>query len=208
MTRIVIGTIVLGRTDAVGDQHVETTFLMVGAPILPLRTELVTGRRIAPVGGLVALKSVLLGYSRFYLAFATIIASILLLDTRRRLHLEDLAPAAILLASWLVATFVLGRLSAGEKRRRALLGAATGLNIDPRSLEAEERRRVFKRLERQWKLADPDEDWRECLDGASTDPELALTAHALAAYAGAVERTTATELEVRKGLAGARSGAT
>ncbi|MBX3220451.1 MAG: hypothetical protein KF795_08035 [Labilithrix sp.] len=132
-----IGTMFMGEVDAVGAHSVQTKFFVLGVPLVPLSSVFFTapGQGIEiPLHG----KSVLAGYLRLGLGLATLLLGIFAFVTPSyRRGFDDFAGAIVCGVAFIASFLVLGRVSAGEKARREILRARTGLAADPAILPTE-----------------------------------------------------------------------
>lgn len=186
-----IGTVSLGRVDAVDGEAVATKFLMVGMPIIPLSSHYFT----TPMGiGTVVFggssfairtnaKSVFAGYARMYIFWVAIVLLAFLYDNSELDRNEMMVVGPVWLL-WFLSLFVLGRVSSKEKLRRRLLRAATGVGVRAKWLLDPNRVLTVRRqLEQRWTSQTGTSDWRASLShGARSGTEALL--YSLCEYSG------------------------
>lgn len=175
-----IGTMFLGKVDALGEESIQTKFFVLGVPLLPLSSHYVLSEQVngnrgfeIPLHG----KSVLLGYARI---FAWLGAALMGLFA----YLERHDPAslwltcAVLAATAVGTTFFLGGLSGAEKVRRSMLKAITGVGAPPALLPSSVVDGTSKRLLAVWREEHEDESWDAAAATGKAEPLL----YALAEY--------------------------
>src|SRR4051812_33732562 len=142
-----IGTQWIGRVDAVDDQHVATRFLIIGLPLLPLESALVTGPSGIPLR--LHGRSVLVAYARHWGSMGALLAAALAFwhpwAERGSVDggLLGVASGCACLFAW---SFAIGGLAPAEKRERQALKAVTGISIPPTALPSEVRRSVTETM--------------------------------------------------------------
>jgi len=183
-----IGTMYFGRVEPIESECIETKFLVIGVPLVPLESIYLVdevsrhGIVLEQVHGL----SSVAGYLRLFLFFAAagfgVWGGI------------ESAPAmwvlgAVCAGAWLWSMIFLGRLSDREKAQRSALRLLTGIGAPPELLPADVRAENTERLEKAYaKIRAEDgfdvaEDWRDQL-GTPTAGAIGLLLFALARYDG------------------------
>jgi hypothetical protein len=197
-----VGTMFLGRVEALGGESIQTKFFVLGVPLVPLASYYATEERVNGVTGIeipVHGTSVVAGYLRLVSGIAAVLCGLFAWLEHRSYKPQYglMALAAVSFVVWALAMFVLGRLSARERMRRLLLRAVTGLGAPPELLPAHVRATVGERITAAWAEAGAGADWRERLrTSAATDDELPLL-YALAEYSGDGELVTLASRQIR-----------
>jgi hypothetical protein len=177
-----IGTMFLGKVDAIGHESVQTKFLIIGLPLVPLSSSYVLEERVNGVRGFeipVHGKSVLFGYLRMYAWIGALLCGVFALIERH--DPEGLwVWCGILGAVAAVTTFALGGLSKHEKLRRSLLLLTTGVGAPPDMLPADVRGSIGTKLNLAWEKENEGKPWRAAVEGGAAEPVL----FALAEYEG------------------------
>jgi hypothetical protein len=188
-----IGTMFLGTVDKFMHESIQTKFLVVGVPVIPLSSHYVLrdgGTSISgfeiPLHG----KSVLLGYTRIA---AWVIAAILgvFAYVEQREHGDLMWYAIGFLMMAVTLTFFAGGLSARERNKRRILYACTGMGAPADVLPADVRDTVAGKLLAQWNKAHDGRAWDRAIEDEL--PEVMLVA--VAEYHGRpdlAERALAT----------------
>lgn len=185
-----IGTIFLGRVDAVDGEAVATKFFMLGIPVVPLASYYFTepmglGAFLAGGKGFeipTNAKSVLAGYARFGLFTAAAVFSATSFD--ERFDLMELATVAPLWILWLLSQFVLGRLSSKERLRRRLLRAGTGVGAPPQWMGLSQASKVKEQLEQRWYKRSRSADWRGAVSSGAVPQGAEAVLYSLCEYSG------------------------
>lgn len=183
-----IGTMFFGRVEPIDRECIETKFLVVGVPLLPIESVYLLdegsrqGVKLPQVHG----TSVLAGYLRLFLGFAWLGCGIWGFVT------GDVAPwvfAVASLAAWIPAMMFMGKLSERERSQRAVLKLLCGMGAPPEILPGDVQDESMRILERVYaKIREEDgldvsASWRELL-GRSIPNDLRLVVWALARYGG------------------------
>lgn len=175
---MVIGTMHLGDVDSLGSEHVTTKFFVFGALMIPLGSIYMIG----PERGFdipLQLRSVGLGYLRITSWMMALIVG-LLHFTGAHASGAMLAWTVVAAVIAVVSTFVLGRLSGPERRRRAILAAVTGLGAPPEWVPENLRSATQHSLEDAWAKGGDGRSWETAIAAGADDPALFV----LAEYGG------------------------
>jgi hypothetical protein len=181
-----IGTMFLGRVEALDHESIQTKFFVLGVPLFPVASYFATAEHVNGVQGFeipIHSTSVLAGYLRVGSALAALVSGIFAWVEHRSYDPQYglFAVCAISLVVWGVSMFAFGRLSDGEKARRTRLRAITGVGAPPEIMPESVRMDVEERLARAWQRVGGG-DWKERLRGGGAKPgELGLL-YALAEY--------------------------
>jgi len=178
-----IGTMFFGRVDALAGEAIETKFLVIGVPLLPLGSYYLTNGRqgiAIPLHG----KSVLLGYARIGLWIGAVVWGLIAYVSK---HYSDgpevLVGPALMLAAAGVLTFAVGGVSKADQPRRLLLRTVAGLGAPPAILSPDIRSEIQDRLEKAWTARGAGKPWRDALKSASLKKDDARWCFVLASYA-------------------------
>ena len=197
-----IGTMFLGRVDAVGGQSIQTKFFVVGLPLIPMGSWFVLRDRVNGVQGFeIALhpKSVLLGYLRLWLMVPAVVGGLFWYLDR---HDYDFSPAYPVMAIvfgvlWLASMF-LGGAGGKAKRQRLALGKVTGIcaypSMLPPAVSELNRAALVKALAEKGHAAEP-----ASLLQAADKPELLHVAWAAAVYHDAADTAQALWARIEGG---------
>ena len=183
-----IGTMYFGRVEPLDRECIETKFLVIGVPLLPLESVylLDEGTRQGVVLPQIHGGSMLAGYLRLFLGFAFLGLGIWGFVT------GDVAPwvlAVLSFAAWIPAMMFLGKLSERERAQRAVLKLLCGMGAPPEILSGDVQDESVRILERVYaklraeKGDDAPASWRELL-GRPIPSDLRLIVWALARYGG------------------------
>jgi hypothetical protein len=178
-----IGTMFFGRVESLAGEAIETKFLVIGVPLLPLGSYYLTNGRQGveiPLHG----KSVLLGYARIGLWIGAFIWGLMAYVTK---HYSDgpevfIGPAVLGIGA-AVLTFAVGGVSKAEQPRRLLLRTVAGLGAPPAILSQDIRSNIQDRLEKAWAARSTGKAWRDALESGSLKKDDARWCFALASYA-------------------------
>ena len=183
---MIIGTMFHGRMKSLNDQWIETKYLIIGIPLIPLSSMFVTksegnsrqGFEIGMHG-----QSVLKGYLSILSAIAGV-------------GLTFIGPqwAGIpLLAAAIYFYFFFGKSSEAENQERTLFQLATGINALPAYLNVETaitlRNRVILALKQQ--LNQPEMDWLAYIESESYDETTLSLVFAAIGYQTRIEKGNA-----------------
>ena len=179
-----IGTMFFGKVDAIGSESVQTKFLVVGLPLLPLSSHYVLEQHGNGIRGFeipTSAKSVLFGYLRIYAWLAALLLGVFAYVDR---HSDELWAWCVLFAVVAtVATFGLGGLSKREELRRSLLRQNTGVGAPPEILPSDTRATLADTLMKAWNGANGGKPWRAAVEAGAADSML----FAIAEYHGEPE---------------------
>lgn len=184
-----IGTMFLGRVEALENESVQTKFFVLGVPMFPVASFYATSEHANGVTGFeipVHGTSVLAGYLRFGSFAAGAIAGLFAWIEHRSYDPQHglFALTAICTLVWIASMFLLGRLSETEKARRLRLRRATGLGAPPELLPVEVRSEIETKLQRAWDRIGEGLDWKERLRSGRALADEAPLLYALAEYDG------------------------
>jgi hypothetical protein len=197
-----VGTMFLGRVEALGGESIQTKFFVLGVPLVPLASYYATEERLNGVSGIeipVHGTSVAAGYLRLLSGVAAALCGIFAWLRHRSYNPQYgmMTLAAVSFVVWVLAVFVLGRLSARERVRRQILRAVTGLGAPPELLPAHMRAMVGDRITAAWAEAGAGADWRKRLrENVASDDELRLL-YVLAEYSGDRELVALASQQIR-----------
>jgi hypothetical protein len=172
-----IGWYDAGHVDRLGREAIATEFFHVVIPIWPRRWS--AYQFVTPAGERGELqipqdrRSVVLGLTRTPAWLATVIVGMpVVVDPERWSVLLPFATALCTLAGLL--TFAFGRLSEGERERRALLHRATGLGAPPELLPEAMLQDIRSELAEAWSR-EYQSDWRDAIHaGVASEVLVAL----------------------------------
>ena len=157
------GSADFGRIDRFVDEAIVTEFYCIGLPLWPRHSAYVTRRdgEVQRIPIPLQRRSVLLGYLRKPLWFATIVLAAPVFAAPARWAWLAV-PALVLGALAAVLTFVAGRLSRDERERRALLRRIVGVGAPPELLPPRLRAALGHAAESAW-AAQSGEPWRRAI---------------------------------------------
>ncbi|MCA9617530.1 MAG: hypothetical protein KC731_00825 [Myxococcales bacterium] len=188
-----VGTMFLGRVEALEHESIQTKFFVLGIPLIPMASfyvvaeeyQGVRGQALADVHG----ASVLAGYLRILLPVGAVLAGVLG-------HVErsgsSWALCVVLSLGFLASMVFLGRLSEEERAKRSCLLRLLGTGVPPEYLQSDARDAQLTRLSAIYGLLD-DTPWRDRLEAPDEVPADLLTlVYGLARHA--LEREAADAL--------------
>lgn len=186
MAAISIGTISIGKVDAVNKESVQTKFFLLVLPLFPIESFYSLG--ITPQGNLgfripLHLKSIVLGYIRWW---ASMVSLTLIIGSLAAEQYELLVYGIIGMMLFL-STFWFGRLSKKEVSRRQILVNIVGIGADPNILPKGMKKETLTELEEAWQQANVGtlrENWRTVSSLNSLEKNLYPLLYCLAMYAG------------------------
>ncbi|RME58112.1 hypothetical protein D6779_07180 [Candidatus Parcubacteria bacterium] len=157
-----IGTFMAGKVDSLGDESIQTKFIMLGLPAIPLESIYClkdTVRRVVgiPIG--LYPRSVAAAYLRWWFGGGALVMIYMGLSSGR----GDLLAYGMLAGVTAVSTIWLGRLTPRERKRRQILASVVGIGAPPRWLPAGIVYETKPKLEKAWKQSrygEYHEDWR------------------------------------------------
>lgn len=172
-----IGTMFLGRVEALDRESIQTKFFVLGVPLVPLSSHYVVADHGNSVSGFdIPLhgKSVALGYLRVGASIAAVLCGVFYYLDR---HAYERGPRLLL---WTIAfalltmisVFFLGRLSTAERRRRTILKQLTGVGAPPELLPDEQRDETAKALLTRWQAEHDGQAWDRAIENGATAPLL------------------------------------
>jgi hypothetical protein len=156
-----IGTMFFGEVEQLLGESVQTKFFVLGVPLIPLGSFYFTGPEQGfeiPLHG----KSMLLGYVRIGTWIGVLLCGLFAYLGRNHDSADTWIAGSVLLVLAIVTTFVLGKLSAGERLRRLALKSTAGIGAPPEWLPVETRTKLAASLTAQWK-ADHTETWESAI---------------------------------------------
>lgn len=183
-----IGTMFLGRVEALENESVQTKFFVLGVPIAPVASYYATGETGNGVQGFeipVHGMSVLAGYLRMGTFLVAMLCGIFGWIEHRSYDPQYglLGVTAIAGVGWALSMFVIGRLSPTERTRRERLRQATGIGAPPELLPDDVRDEIEAKLELRWRHLSDASDWKARLSGGQARRDELPTLYALAEYA-------------------------
>jgi Double zinc ribbon len=191
-----IGTELLGEVESLGHESIQTKFLTVGLPLVPLESIYVTDEAFGRAQGYKLERlygpSVLAAYLRNYLVFGAIAGAIWGYAFGSAVAWLGFA---LLLVAWIASLVAIGKLDPIERDRRECLRGAVGSGVPPELLTSEARNELLAGLNEAPVGAAP---WRKLVSAPDRLPaEQLVTLYALARYGGEPQAAAAlwTRLE-------------
>lgn len=166
-----IGTMFLGEVDQLDGESIQTKFFVLGVPLVPLSSHYVVKQHYRGISGFdIPLngKSVGLGYLRIAAWLVAFVCGVMYFVDRRAFS-SELAPCVVAAAIAIVSTFVLGRLTRGERTRRVLLRAITGVGAPPDLLPEPLRSDTAQALRERWEKANDGRAWDRAIETGVAD---------------------------------------
>jgi hypothetical protein len=187
-----IGTMFLGRVEALDNESVQTKFFVLGIPLIPLTSYYATAETVNGVQGFeihVHGTSVLAGYLRMGTLIVAVICGIFgwIEHSSYDPQYGLFGVAALATVAWALSMFLVGRLSDAERTRRTRLRQATGLGAPPELLPVDVRDEIERKLELRWQHLGEGQDWKARLRSGSARSSELPTLFALAEYAADAE---------------------
>lgn len=187
-----IGTMFLGKVEALEHESIQTKFFVLGVPLVPMESFYVVAEDVQGVRGQ-TLKDVhgasaLAGYSRILLGTAAFISAIFAWIERDGSTGWALCIACTL--GLIASMTLLGKLSDSEREKRQCLLRLIGTGVPPELLESHAREAQLERLQAIYAILD-DTPWRDHLEDPTTAPaDLLKLLYAIARYDGHSEAET------------------
>ena len=156
---MLIGSLFLGKVHEVNGQWIETKFVVIGIPLFPTSSMLVTRSAWRSRNGFnipLNYQSIIAGYARMFSVIMAFIAFILFFSERNTTALLIGATGLVL---WLYFYFVFGSADTAEAEERKKMGDLTGLYIKPEWLDRDDAYRIYERLENKYRTEFDDADW-------------------------------------------------
>ncbi|MGF7076532.1 hypothetical protein [Mucilaginibacter sp. 3215] len=156
---MLIGSLFLGKVHEVNGQWIETKFVVIGIPLFPTSSMLVTRSAWRSRNGFnipLNHQSIIAGYARMFSVIIAFIAFIFFFSERDS---TALLIGAIGLALWLYFYFVFGSADTAEAEERKKMGDLTGLYIKPEWLSYDDAYRIYDRLEKKYRTEFDSADW-------------------------------------------------
>jgi hypothetical protein len=181
---MIIGTMFLGKVKEINKQWIETKFVVIGVPLFPTSSMLVTSSRYKTRQGInipLDATSVIAGYARLFTFIAALVA--IFIGAAENSLLTQLLGLA-LAGLWVYFYFNFGKAKPHEIEQRTKLGKAIGLYALPHWFDFDDALRNFKTLQFHYKDKFQNADWKEDLmnPGAPADRKPFLYALALFNY--------------------------
>ena len=195
-----IGTMFLGRVDALEQESIQTKFFVLGVPLAPIESYYVLGEHMNGVDGIelpmVHGKSALFGYLRIFTGLGAVLSGVFAYIDHGDVSLWALC--AVCALAWVASMFFLGGVAPQERERRLALRRYAGIGAPPELLDGSRRENIQIRLEGLWRGLvnelgrDDVSEWRALLDTPSRAPRgTEELLYALARYDGEEQRAAA-----------------
>jgi len=165
---ILIGTMFVGKVDSLGEESIQTKFLVLGLPLLALESIYVTaevgkGVRGFPLRHLHG-RSVAAAYMRWWGWMLGVIGVLLGYVLQRDADVDPTVPWILsfaLLFVGLHSTFRFGHLAPADRARRAILKSVTGVGAPAMFVPGVLQEQTRKALHAAWEKARPGIRWEE-----------------------------------------------
>ena len=177
-----IGTMYMGAVDHVGGENIQTRFFVLVLPLYPLESWYVLDETADGLSGFampIYYRSVLFGFLRWWVIVPLLAGLVHWWDKQDPLY------AIIFGVIWFTLTFVMGRASGENKRRRRILGYATGLHAEPQWTPDDVAQSMLDQLADRWEklnLAVNVANWEEVASQQEEGFKLAALVFALSRY--------------------------
>jgi hypothetical protein len=184
-----VGTMFLGRVEALDHESIQTKFFVLGVPLVPMASFYATAEHVNGVDGIeipVHGKSVLAGYGRIGLFAVAALTGIFAYVEHRSYHPQYglMVIAAAATVAWAALTFVFGRLSSSERMRRQMLRSTTGIGAPPEILDPLVRAGIAKKLRGRWTAGGGETTWKVRLKSGDAKADEVPLLYAMAEYEG------------------------
>ncbi|ASU36628.1 hypothetical protein [Mucilaginibacter xinganensis] len=176
----IIGTIFLGKVHEVKDQWIETKFIIIGVPLMPVASMLVTSSAFRGRKGFsvpLHQTSIIAGYARVYAAILAVV--FLFLGTRSG---GALLTGILFLAVWIYFFFVFGQEKNEGVESRNKIGNITGLFAPPEWLDSYDAYAIYEKIEKKYTLLFMGSDWLNDLQQGEIPREKIPLLYALSRY--------------------------
>ncbi len=143
-----------GDVDAVGDESIQTKFLGLGLPLLPVQSYYIRGPSTGcnPCGFSVGLhlRSIMSGYLRYWLGLpiAAVLLSLNVIGSQPTVCGYSCAATGL----WLAVLWWVARPPARVARQRKILGMVVGLGADPCWVPRDMVPQILENLNKKWEL--------------------------------------------------------
>lgn len=148
-----------GSVDEVDGQSVQTKFISLGLPLIPLQSFFVLDEKNNEVNGFPIafnVKSVFFAYARWATFFVGALFTVEAIYNPEHRSAGEIALAVVFVVAWLALTFVLGGLSADERARRVVLKRVSGIAAPPELVPTDMAMTVLTELQSEPRPDDPD----------------------------------------------------
>lgn len=156
---MLIGSLFLGKVHEVNGQWIETKFVVIGIPLFPTSSMLVTRAAWRSRNGFnipLNYQSIIAGYARMFSLIIAFIA-FMLFFIERDSTASVIGGAGLLL--WLYFYFVFGSADTAEAEERKKMGDLTGLYIKPEWLDHDDAYKIYDRLEKKYRAEFDSANW-------------------------------------------------
>jgi len=159
----IVGSMFLGKVKELNGQWIESKFVIIGIPLFPTSSMLVTNssynRRQGmsiPLHG----TSIIAAYLRVFLA---LIAAGLLIGGSVEDNSLLLFTGVLLAAVWAYCFFMFGKTKPAEAELRNKMGNAIGIYASPEWFDFDMTMQTLKNAQYNWDIKYPNEDWKATL---------------------------------------------
>ncbi len=185
-----IGTMFFGAVKKVEGQYIETKFLVIGIPLVPITSMLVTGGGVRSRTGYEIephTESIIAGYTR--VIFGVACFTCLLLGWLLKEDKTLLWGCALLIPA-LYFNLVYGKASQEEIAERSKMGHAIGLYVLPEWFDRATQSRLCNHTTEQYAELYDVSDWKQEIDKPDLDNDQLKLLYAIAAFNYHVSPTT------------------
>jgi hypothetical protein len=187
----------MGAVDYIGAENIQTRFFVLLLPLYPQQSWYVLDETADGISGFAIPlhhRSVIYGYLRWWMIVPLLISMVHWWNEREVIY------AVICVTIWLLITFVLGRARGESKRRRRILGFATGLCAEPQWTPDDVAQSMLEQLEDRWEKLNLTVDvtnWSEVVKQQEEGYKLAALVFALSSYSLRLGQTKWQGADVR-----------
>jgi len=191
---LIIGSMFLGKVKKMNDQWVESKFVIIGIPLFPTSSMLVTSsshnrRQGIPIP--LHTTSIAAAYMRVFLG---LIAGGCLVAGSVTDNSLALLAGLLFAAAWAYAFFRFGKTEGPEVAIRNKIGKATGLYVAPHWLDFDMTMRILKDTQYTYDNSYPNENWKTALKEYNIPAEKQALLYTLALFNYRIDPSTENEL--------------
>jgi hypothetical protein len=200
---MIVGTIFLGKVKEVNKQWIETKFFILGLPLFPLSSMLVTSSEFRSRQGMpipLNTTSVIAGYGRLLTFLVGIVLFVFGLSNPENdpFNITLAITGAALLALWFFLFFKFGKATEEESSVRSKIGNAIGVYAMPNWFDFDTSYNCYKDLEFRYFDRFATKDWKADIEEGHLSAEKLSIIYPLALFNQMIDQSTESERLLHK----------